>query len=57
MPYAIQIKNDYCEEIWGPYDTKQEAQEVKDAFVGVPESATIHYIGNPESLDFDGKPL
>jgi hypothetical protein len=43
MPFAIHIINDRPDpdELWGPYNTEQLANEVKTAFVGVPESATV----------------
>lgn len=54
--YAVQITNDApsSSEFWGPYDTAELAEEVKQAFVGVPESAKVV----PCSADaaFTGRP-
>jgi hypothetical protein len=56
MQFAIQITNDpeYDPELWGPYDSKEIAEEVKSAFVGVPESASV--IPTQADMNFTGRP-
>ena len=54
--FAISIVNDpeFGTELWGPYTTKEVAEEVKDAFIGVPESASIVEV--QENAEFTGRP-
>jgi hypothetical protein len=57
LQYAIRITNDepYQSELWGPYNTEEEANQVKAAYVGVPESAVI--VPVQSGMHFTGCPM
>jgi len=56
MLYAIQITNDpgHPNELWGPYATQSQADDIMNAFVGVPESAVV--IPVEDGMEFTGRP-
>ena len=51
--YAILISND-TPEIWGPYETTEEAEEVVVAYVADPDTATI--VPATSGMMYDGRP-
>lgn len=57
--YAIKITNDEPDEceLWGPYETEDEAQQVIDAYVGSPSSARIVTATDDMESAFTGSPL
>ena len=57
LAFAILIKNDagHPNELWGPYDSAEIASQVKAAYAGVPESATV--IPATTDMAFTGCPF
>lgn len=54
--YAVEVTNDAPSllELWGPYNTAELAEEVKQAYVGVPESARV--VPCSADSEFTGRP-